>query len=139
MMAAGVQSGPEVTVDPAAAKDVTTLLLEWSEGNPDALNQLTPLVYEELRRLAARQLRKERGDHTRQRAGQVHEVYLKLVDKQRVRWHDRDHFFTVASRMIRPFDRIHRPCSGHLSGYSETRLERRQGVAVPPTRQERRR
>jgi RNA polymerase sigma factor (TIGR02999 family) len=88
-------------VDAAAGKDVTTLLLEWGEGNQEALNQLAPLVYDELRRLAARQLRMERGDHTLQSTGLVHEVYLKMIDQQRVHWNDRDHFFAVASQMIR--------------------------------------
>jgi RNA polymerase sigma factor (TIGR02999 family) len=84
-----------------ASKDVTTLLLDWSTGNEEALNQLAPLVYDELRRLAARQLRKERGDHTLQSTALVHEVYLKMIDQRRVQFRNRDHFFAVASQMIR--------------------------------------
>ena len=84
-----------------ADKDVTTLLLEWSQGSQAALDQVTPLIYDELRRLAARQLRRERPGHTLQSTALVHEAYLKLIDQQRVQWHDREHFFAVASQMIR--------------------------------------
>ena len=84
-----------------ADKDVTTLLLEWSQGSRVALEQVTPLIYDELRRLAARQLRRERPGHTLQSTALVHEAYLKLIDQQRVQWHDREHFFAVASQMIR--------------------------------------
>lgn len=86
---------------PASAKDVTTLLLDWGKGDQDALNQLTPLVYDELRRIASRHFRRERPRHTLQSTAVVHEVYLKLIDQKRVQWHDRDHFFAVASQMIR--------------------------------------
>lgn len=84
-----------------AEKDVTTLLLEWSQGSQAALEQVTPLIYDQLRLLAARQLRRERPGHTLQSTALVHEAYLKLIDQQRVQWHDREHFFAVASQMIR--------------------------------------
>lgn len=82
-------------------QDVTTLLLDWSRGNQGALEQLAPLVYDELHTIAARQLRRERGGHTLQSTALVHEVFLKLIDQQRIQWHDRDHFFAVAAQMIR--------------------------------------
>ena len=82
-------------------KDVTTLLLDWGKGDAGALDQLAPLVYDELRRIAGYHLRRERPDHTLQSTALVHEVYLKLIDQQRVQWQDRDHFFAVASQMIR--------------------------------------
>jgi len=82
-------------------KDVTTLLTEWREGNQQALNELTPLVYQELRQLAARQLRHERPGHTLQSTALVHEAYLKLIDQRRVQFKDREHFFAVASQVIR--------------------------------------
>ena len=85
----------------APERDVTTLLLEWSNGNNDALNELTPLVYNELRQLAARHLRRERSGHTLQSTALVHEAYLRLVEQRRVQWHDREHFFAIASRLIR--------------------------------------
>ena len=82
-------------------KDVTTLLVEWRQGNLQALNELTPLVYDELRRLADRQLRRERPGHTLQSTALVHEAYLQLVDQRRVHFQDRDHFFAVAAQIIR--------------------------------------
>ena len=80
--------------------DITALLVEWSAGNQNALNDLAPLVYHELRRLAARELRRERPDHTLQCTALVHEAYLKLID-QRVNWHNREHFFAIAAQIIR--------------------------------------
>src|SRR4029453_10524895 len=80
---------------------VTQLLVDWSNGNEQALEQLTPLVYGELRRLASRYLRKERSDHTLQSTALVHEAYLRMIDQKNVRWQNRAHFFGVAAQMIR--------------------------------------
>lgn len=80
---------------------VTRLLIEWNHGDEEALERLMPLVYDELRRVASRQLRHERPGHTLQPTALVHEAYLKLVDQRRVRWQNRAHFFGVASRVIR--------------------------------------
>jgi RNA polymerase sigma factor (TIGR02999 family) len=88
-------------VEQPGRKDVTTLLLEWNGGSREALHQLAPLVLDELRHLAARQLRKERPGHTLQATALVNEVYLRLVDQRRVQWHDREHFFAIASQSIR--------------------------------------
>jgi RNA polymerase sigma factor (TIGR02999 family) len=77
-------------------------LRNWSSGaDPAALDQLMPLVYGELRKIAARQFRRETPGNTLQSTALVHEAYLKLVDQQRVEWQDRDHFFAVAAQMIR--------------------------------------
>ena len=73
------------TVSPG---DVTALLGEWSRGNRTALTQLLPVVYGELRRVAARQLRNERTDHTLQPTALVHEVYMRLVGQRQVDWHE---------------------------------------------------
>jgi RNA polymerase sigma factor (TIGR02999 family) len=81
--------------------DVTALLVEWSRGDRSALNQLLPLVYAELRRIASRQLRRERGAHTLQPTALVHEVYLRLVDQRHVDWRDRAHFFGVTAEVMR--------------------------------------
>src|SRR3954471_899911 len=81
--------------------DVTALLGDWSRGNRAALNQLLPLVYAELRRVAARQLRKERVDHTLQPTALVHEAYIRLVDQRQVDWQNRTHFFGVAAQVMR--------------------------------------
>jgi RNA polymerase sigma factor (TIGR02999 family) len=80
---------------------VTALLGDWSRGNQSALNQLLPLVYAELRRIAARQLRGERVNHTLQPTALVHEAYLRLVDQRQVDWHGRAHFFGVAAQIMR--------------------------------------
>jgi RNA polymerase sigma factor (TIGR02999 family) len=80
---------------------VTELLVSWSNGDQQALDRLTPLVYGELRRLAARYLRRERSDHTLQSTALVHEAYLRLIDQKHVRWQNRAHFFGVAAQMIR--------------------------------------
>jgi RNA polymerase sigma factor (TIGR02999 family) len=83
------------------SKDVTTLLLEWSGGKRQAFDELMPLVYEQLRHLAAHQLRHERPNHTLHSTALVHEAYLKLIDQRRVQWKDREHFFAVAAQAIR--------------------------------------
>jgi RNA polymerase sigma factor (TIGR02999 family) len=83
------------------SKDVTTLLLEWGGGRRQALDELMPLVYDQLRRLAAHQLRRERPNHTLHGTALVHEAYLKLIDQSRVQWKDREHFFAVAAQVIR--------------------------------------
>ena len=80
---------------------MTALLSEWGRGNANALNELLPLVYAELRRIAARQLRDERVGHTLQPTALVHEVYLRLIDQRHVDWRDRAHFFGVAAQVMR--------------------------------------
>ena len=79
---------------------MTALLSEWGRGNANALNELLPLVYAELRRIAAR-LRDERVGHTLQPTALVHEVYLRLIDQRHVDWRDRAHFFGVAAQVMR--------------------------------------
>jgi len=81
--------------------DVTSLLQELSGGNRDALAELIPMVYDELRRLAAYHLRHERGNHTLQATALVHEAYLRLVDQRHVDWKNRSHFFGVAAHLMR--------------------------------------
>jgi RNA polymerase sigma factor (TIGR02999 family) len=81
--------------------DITALLDEWSRGNHRALDQLLPHVYAELRRIARRQLRRERVDHTLQPTALVHEAYLRLIDQRHVDWRNRAHFFGVAAQVMR--------------------------------------
>ncbi|MCC7236173.1 MAG: sigma-70 family RNA polymerase sigma factor [Bryobacterales bacterium] len=83
------------------APEVTRLLRNWSGGDENALDQLTPVVYDELRRLAASYMRRERQDHTLQSTALVNEAYLKLVDQKNVVWQNRAHFFGIAAQMIR--------------------------------------
>jgi len=82
-------------------KDVTALLLEWSGGNRAALDELMPLIYAEFRQLASRALSRERPNHTLQSTALAHELYLKLIDQKRAQWRDREHFFAMASQIIR--------------------------------------
>ncbi len=81
--------------------DVTRLLIAWSHGDRDCAEQLVPLVYDELKRLAARHLAGERQEHTLQPTALVHEAYLRLVNLRHVQWQDRRHFFAVAARAMR--------------------------------------
>ena len=85
----------------ASQQKVTDLLTRWSEGDDAALAELTPLVYEELRRLAHRQMGAERLDHTLQTTALVSEAYLRLTDQTNLRWQNRAHFFAVAARAMR--------------------------------------
>jgi RNA polymerase sigma-70 factor (ECF subfamily) len=80
---------------------VTQLLAHWSHGEDAALAELTPLVYQELRRIAHRHMGAERPDHTLQTTALVNEAYLRLADQTNPRWQDRAHFFAVAARAMR--------------------------------------
>jgi RNA polymerase sigma factor, TIGR02999 family len=80
---------------------VTRLLLNWSQGDETALDQLMPLVYAELHRLAASYLSRERSDHTLQPTALVNEAYLRLIDQNSVAWQNRAQFFGIAAQMMR--------------------------------------
>ena len=83
------------------SSEVTVLLQSWRGGDPCALDQLTPLVYRELRRMAAGYLRQERGDHTLQPTALVHEAYLRLIDQRIADCHTRAQFFAIAANLMR--------------------------------------
>jgi RNA polymerase sigma factor (TIGR02999 family) len=91
--------------------EVTQLLLDWSGGDKAALDRLTPLVYEELRRLAHHYMGRERPGHTLQTTAVVNEAYLHLINQRGVEWQNRAHFFGIAARLMR---RI-------LTGYARSR------------------
>ena len=84
-----------------ARRDVTRQLLRASDGDREAIDQLIPLVYAALRRIAQRQLGRERPGHTLDSAALVHEAYLKLVDQQGLQWENRAHFYAIAARSMR--------------------------------------
>jgi RNA polymerase sigma factor (TIGR02999 family) len=86
---------------PRVTGNITQLLIQWRRGDPSALEQLMPLVYEELRRLARQCMRSERACHTLQTTALVNEAYLRLVKSSRVQWQDRAHFFAIASQLMR--------------------------------------
>ncbi len=81
--------------------DVTQLLLDWRAGDEVALGRLMPVIYEDLHRQAAGYLRHERVDHTLQPTALINEVYLKLIDQNRIRWRNRAQFFGVAAQLMR--------------------------------------
>jgi RNA polymerase sigma factor (TIGR02999 family) len=93
------ESSPSPT--PSSAGDVTELLLQWSNGNDVALQRLIPLVYEECRRIAGRQMRGEREEHTLSPTALVNELYLRLVDQRRTTWSNRAQFFGIAAQLMR--------------------------------------
>jgi RNA polymerase sigma factor (TIGR02999 family) len=106
----------------APDSDITNLLDEWGRGERRALDELLPLVYAELRRVAARQLRRERDGHSLQPTALVHEAYLRLVDQRKVDWRSRAHFFGVAAQVMR---RI-------LVAHARRRLAGKRGDGVRP-------
>jgi RNA polymerase sigma-70 factor, ECF subfamily len=104
----------------SATHEVTRLLADWAKGDSLALEQLTPLVYRELRRLAASYLRREAQGHTLQPTALVHEAYLRLVDQtKRPDWQSRAHFYGVAARLMRQIlvDHARRKQAGKRAGF----------------------
>lgn len=92
--------GKPSTLTGVGNQQITGLLVNWSKGDERALAVLTPLLYQELRRMARRYMRRERPDHTLQGTALVHEAYMRLID-QRVAWKSRAHFFAIAAQMMR--------------------------------------
>jgi RNA polymerase sigma factor (TIGR02999 family) len=88
-------------MQPASSARVSKLLLNWGQGDQGAREALIPLVYDELRRLARRHLRRERPDHTLQSAALVNEAYLRLIRQDQPQWQNRAHFFGVAAHLMR--------------------------------------
>jgi RNA polymerase sigma factor (TIGR02999 family) len=85
----------------AQTAEITSLLRAWAHGDQEALSRLTPLVYDELHRMAKAYMRRERSGRTLQTTALVHETYLRLVNTNSVEWQDRAHFFAVSARMMR--------------------------------------
>jgi RNA polymerase sigma factor (TIGR02999 family) len=90
-----------MTTPSSSPQEVTQLLIDWSRGDQAALESLMPLVYEELRRLAQRYMRRERIGHTLQTTALINEAYLRLIEQQRVQWQNRAHFFAIATQLMR--------------------------------------
>jgi len=100
-----------------SSQDVTKLLLEWRQGKKDALDELIPIVYEELRRQAHHYLLLEQKGHSLQTTALINETYLRLLDCQKISWKNRAHFFAVTAQMMR---RI-------LVDYARSRRSRKRG------------
>jgi RNA polymerase sigma factor (TIGR02999 family) len=84
-----------------ASGDVSTLLRAWSDGDQSALERLTPIVFDELHRLARRYMKRERPGHSLQTTALVNEAYMRLVDYERMQWQNRAHFFAVSAQLMR--------------------------------------
>ena len=111
-----------MTTSPQA---VTECLIAWSQGDEAALEKLIPLVHEELRRLARRYMRRERGQrpaHTLQTTALVNEAYLRLIDASRVQWQNRAHFFAISARLMRQI----------LVDYARAQKYAKRGGGTPP-------
>ena len=100
--------------------EISCLLHAWSDGNSNALDELLPLVYDELRRQARRFLRKERPNHTLQSTALIHEAYLNLVEQNHINWQNREHFFAISANVMR---RI-------LVNYANARHRKKRGGAA---------
>ena len=105
----------------AQCSETTQLLRAWANGDQSALEQLTPRVYGELRRIAGHFMRNERAARTIQTTALVHEAWLKLIDVENVDWQHRAHFFAVSAQIMRRIllDQARRPC-GRKAGRSGT-------------------
>src|SRR5215469_15272791 len=88
-------------MEPPRPQEVTKLLRAWSAGDEEALEKLTPLVYQELHRAARRYMDGERSSHTLQATAIINEVYLRLIDVKRMDWQNRAHFFAVCAQLMR--------------------------------------
>jgi RNA polymerase sigma factor (TIGR02999 family) len=119
----------------SATHDVTRLLAEWAKGNRQALDDLTPMVYRELRQLAANSLRKERRGHTLQPTALVHEAYLRLVDQKNPNWQSRAHFFGMAARLMRQIlvDHARKKYAGKRAGL---KVSLEEAVSFQPERRQ---
>jgi RNA polymerase sigma factor (TIGR02999 family) len=105
----------------SSSTDTTQLLRAWAEGNSEALGELVPRVYRELRRMAARLLQNERQGYSLQSADLVHEVYLRLVNARELEWQHRAHFFAVSATLMRRIllDRARRRLAGKRGGKAQ--------------------
>jgi RNA polymerase sigma factor (TIGR02999 family) len=88
-------------MDQQTSPNITQLLIDLTDGNKEVVNEILPLIYDELRKLANSYLRRERGNHTLQPTALVHEAYMKLIDQKQVRWQNRAHFFGIAAQVMR--------------------------------------
>lgn len=98
-MTGKIISGPDLT--PTGSSEITALISAWSDGDQSALERLTALVYNELRRMARRYMRRQCAGHTLQTTELVHEVYIHLMDAKSTSWRDRAHFFAVSAQIMR--------------------------------------
>ncbi len=96
-----LESAMMTTLTRSTGDNLTGLLIEWRQGDKTALDRITPLVYDELRRIAHRYVQREREGHTLQTTALVNEAYLRLAGQQRIDWQNRSHFFAVSAQVMR--------------------------------------
>jgi RNA polymerase sigma factor (TIGR02999 family) len=119
----------------AEGQDLTALLLEWRGGDHAALDRLVPLVQQELHEIARRCMASERKEHSLQATALVNEAYLRLVNVQRVNWHDRAHFFAMSARLMRRILVDHARARGYVKrGGATRRVTFDEGVLVAEKR-----
>jgi RNA polymerase sigma factor (TIGR02999 family) len=117
------------------SQQITNLLLAWGDGDEAALGQLMPLVYNELRKVAARHLRRQRPNHTLQTTDLVNEAYMRLIDSSQVRWQNRAHFFAVSAQlMLRILVDFARERSNLKRGGGAQQVSLDEGLVVAPER-----
>jgi RNA polymerase sigma factor (TIGR02999 family) len=121
-------------MDPSTA-EITRLLRAWGSGDAAALERLTPLVYDELHRLAHRYMRREKSGNSLQTTALVNEAYLKLVDLNQVSWHDRTHFFAISANLMRRIlvDSARARATGKRGG-EVVRMEINESIDASPMR-----
>lgn len=115
--------------------NVTEMLNKWKDGDQDALEKLIPVVYDELRRQAARYLRRERRGHTLQATALIHEAYLRLINQATIEWKNRAHFYAIAARLMRQIlvDHSRRRQAGKRGG-SDIRVPLEEAMVTTPGR-----
>ena len=115
-----------------SCENLTQLLVDWSNGDAQALEKLTPLVYRDLHRLAQRYLRSEPPSHTLQSTALVHEAYLRLIDQRNTRWQNRAHFFGISAQLMRRIlvDYARARKAGKRGGYA-AKVHIDESVAAP--------
>lgn len=101
LLSRGTKTHTNLEMKELEQTQITQLLLDWSEGDRDALERMTPLVYGELHRLAHHYMNRERAGHTLQTSALVNEAFLRLVDQRNVKWNNRAHFFAISAQMMR--------------------------------------
>jgi RNA polymerase sigma factor (TIGR02999 family) len=128
---------PVVTVGGTPVQhEVSGLLRAWSGGEQTALDQLTPIVHDELRRLARHYLKRERSDHSLQATALVNEAYLRLVDYKRMHWENRAHFFAVSAQLMRRTLVDHARRRNHKRGAGVEHVELEETAVIAPDRAE---
>ena len=119
-----------------SSSNVTQMLHDWSHGDQEVLDKLVPVVYEELRRQAARYLKRERPGHTLQTTALIHEAYIRLIDQKNVHWQNRAHFYAISAKLMRRILVDHaRSRQAAKRGGSDIKLPLEEAMSAPEGRE----